>query len=110
MEREHDKHRKTIVCPTKTCEDIEVSVPVEVHAHANVGEIELKCMGRHVVEERKKPHDVLKFKIVQKTFAKIPIDFVTEVEVREEHVDFDMHKCMKREEHKDHHEEEYDDE
>jgi len=88
----HDKPDK-IVCPAKVCEDITVTVPVEVRAHADIGNIVLKCMGTQIVKEHEKPKNINKFKIVQKMFTQMPVDFITEVEVKDERVDFDLHVC-----------------
>ena len=92
MNHEHDNHKKVIVCPTKTCEDITVSVPVEVKAHAAIGDIVLKCKGTRI-NGHYEPKNISKFEIVQEISAQIPIDFVTEVNVNDEHVVFDVHDC-----------------
>ncbi|MCL2202495.1 MAG: hypothetical protein FWB88_00950 [Defluviitaleaceae bacterium] len=88
----HDK-KKSIVCKTKTCENISFTVPVEVRAHADVRDIDLKCKGFYVIKDEGKHSKVSKFEIVQEVSAQIPIDFVTEVEVRDEFVDFDPREC-----------------
>ena len=92
MENTHDKHKKQILCPTKTCEDITISVPVEVHARAQIGDIILKCKGQHI-NPHGKPQMTSKFDIVHDISLGIPIDFITDVEVKNERVDFDLHKC-----------------
>jgi len=88
-----NKHKKFVVCPTKTCEDIVVAVPVEVRAHADVGNIVLKCKGNRIAKETEKPKNVSKFEIIQEISAQIPIEFVAEVEVKDERVNFDVHEC-----------------
>ena len=88
-----DERRKHIVCPTRTCEEIDVTVPVEVHARAKVGHIELKCGGHHIVREHEHPRSVSRFEIVQKVSAQIPIEFITEVHVKDECVDYHVHDC-----------------
>ena len=93
MNNEQGKRKKHIVCPTKTCEDIKIFVPVEVRAHANVGDIALKCKGHHIVKKQEKPQYVSKFEIVQDISAQIPVEFITEVEVKDERVDFDIKEC-----------------
>jgi len=87
----HDEKRKKAKCSTETCEKISIAVPGEISAHANVKDAVLKCTDKRVVKEHKK--NSMKFEIVQEMFAKIPIDFVAEVEVKDETVDFDTHEC-----------------
>jgi len=91
--QDKDKNKKLIVCPTKTCEDIKVSVPVEVRTNTQIGDIILKCNGSHILKKQDKLPSVSKFEIVQEISAEIPINFITEVEVKDEHVDFDVHAC-----------------
>jgi len=93
IEVAQDKNKKLIVCPTKTCEDIKISVPVEVRTNTEIGNITLKCGGHHIIKKQDKPQSVSKFEIVQEISAEIPINFITEVEVKDEHVDFDVHDC-----------------
>ncbi|MCL2841053.1 MAG: hypothetical protein FWE05_09810 [Defluviitaleaceae bacterium] len=88
----HD-HQRKITCHTEISEDITMTIPVEVRAHARVGNVTLKCMDSHIITEHERPRNTSKFKIVQKISAKIPVDFITEVEVGDEHVDFDAHAC-----------------
>jgi hypothetical protein len=87
---EKDKRKKT-KCSTETCEKISIALPAEISAHADVKDIVLKCTDKRVVKEHKK--NSMKLEIVQEMFAKIPIDFVAEVEVKDEKVDFDTHEC-----------------
>jgi hypothetical protein len=95
----HDNHenhgnrdiRKKTTCHTETCEKIAVKVPVEISAHANIRDITLNCADKHVVREHER--NSVKLEIVQEMFAKIPIDFIAEVEVKNEEVDFDTHAC-----------------
>ena len=95
MVYEPDKHKKSIICPTNTCEDICITVPVEVHAQADVGEIELKCTGCSVEIDPQKYTCDSKFKIVQKIHACIPVNCYVECKVNEEHVDFVLEGCNK---------------
>ena len=92
MSSEQESSRKFIVCSTNTCEDVTISAPVEIRAHADVGEIELKCMGHHI-EKCTDKHAVRKFKIVQKVSVHIPLKFIVECEVKDERVDFDTSEC-----------------
>jgi len=93
-------HKKVVTCPTLTCDDITLSVPVEVNARADVGTIVLKCNGSRIIvqdpkaKEPEKPKDKSRFEIVQDVHAKIPIHFVTEVIVKDERVDFDIRNCV----------------
>jgi len=95
-----ENNRRKVVCRTETCESIMATVPIEVRAHTDIGNITLKCKRKHIketgrqkgAEETKHIH---KFEIVQEVFARIPIDFITEVAVKEEKVDFDVHECKK---------------
>jgi len=94
----HDHHdnrgkHKKVMCHTETCEKITTTVPVKVKAHAHIGDVVLKCMEKRVVKEHDKPKNVVKIEIMQEIFAKIPIDFIAEVEVEDENVDFDAHEC-----------------
>jgi len=93
LNSEQDKHKKLVTCSTKTCEDITIAAPVEVHAHVNVGGIILKCKGNRIANEGDKPKNVSKFEIIQEIYAQIPIEFTAEVEVKEERVNFDVYEC-----------------
>ena len=90
---EQDKLIKHIVCPTQTCKDIALAVPVEVHAYADIGDITLKCKDRGIIRKPEKPKSISRFEITQEIFAYIPIDFIVEIEVKDERVDFDMYEC-----------------
>ena len=86
-------HNKSIVCPSKICEEITLSVPVEVRARADVKNIILRCGEHHIHTKRghEKQPQTHKFEITKRISAQIPIDFIAEVEVRDESVDFDVH-------------------
>ena len=95
-DKEKEMHHKSIMCPVQINEDISISVPVEICAHADVDQIELECLGHHIehhmehhVEYDDKRHKCKKFKIVQKVHVKIPVKYYVECDVRDEHVDFD---------------------
>ena len=88
-------HNKSIACHNKTCEDITLSVPVEVRARADVKDVTLKCGDHHIHhqdehDEASKTHS---FEITKKISAQIPIDFIAEVEIKDERVDFDVYEC-----------------
>jgi len=81
------------VCAAEICDDITITVPVEVFTRTDVGKIELKCGEVRIVRESERPPNVHRFEVVQKISAKIPINFIAEVEVEVERVDFDASKC-----------------
>jgi len=81
------------VCATEICDDIKITVPVEVLTRTDVGRVELKCGEVHIIRKNEKPPNVHKFEVIQKISAKIPINFITEVEVDIECVDFDASEC-----------------
>ncbi|MCL2376230.1 MAG: hypothetical protein FWC76_02425 [Defluviitaleaceae bacterium] len=86
-------HERIVVCTTNTCQDIALAVPIEIRAHAYIGNILLKCKGHRIVKEADKPQGVARFEIVQDIFAQIPIDFVAEIEAKDQRVYFDVHEC-----------------
>jgi len=88
----HDKPKKIIVCSTKTGEDITMTVPVEVRAHVDIGNIVLKCMDKHIVKKPDKLPCISKFEIVQEMHVELPIDYIAEIEIMDEHVDFDVYE------------------
>jgi len=81
------------VCTTEICDDITITVPVEVLTRTDVGKIELKCGEVRIIRESERPASVHRFEIVQEISAKIPIKFIAEVEVDVERVDFDASEC-----------------
>jgi len=91
----HDNHgnHKKIKCQTETCEKVTLTVPVEISAHADVKNVSLKFGDKRIIKEYDKPKKTLKLEVVQEIFAKIPIDFIAEVEIKDEKVDFDTHNC-----------------
>ena len=100
QDRELGKFKKYVLkngCPVNVKEDIFVSVPVIVRAHADVGDVDLHCMGCHVEKNGKprgKPHACSKFTINQQMQITIPITFIADADVGEGHVDFDLHECQ----------------
>ena len=94
MENKTNNHKKHIICPTQICQDIKIDLPVEVSANANVGDIQLHCKSRKIVEDSKTLKHVSKFNVLQEISAKIPVQFVTEVDVKDERVEFSKpHEC-----------------
>jgi len=88
MEHKKPDNKKHLSCPTQIHQDITIDLPVEVSANANVGKIQLGCKSRKIVENSKKVKHVSKFDVVQEISAKIPVEFVAEVEVKDERVEF----------------------
>ena len=84
---------KRVVCPSKVCEDVKVTIPVEVRATVDVKNISLQCKGHHIKEYEGSKSRIHKFEIIQEVQAQIPIDVITEVEVEDERVDFHARKC-----------------
>ena len=89
QKHEHFKKVKE-VCKVEVKEDISISVPVSVHAHVNTNEIKLRCKGHEIIKDHHCKPSCSKFVIRQKVHACIPIDFVTECDIGEGHVDFEF--------------------
>ena len=97
MDCRSEKHEKYILegdCPVKAFEELDVTVPMEVHAFAEIGEVTCCCLDsaritRNADKVRGCPHACSKFTISQKLRVDIPITFVTETEVGEAHIDFE---------------------
>ena len=75
-------------CPVNIHEDITITVPIEVHAHADIKNIRLKCKGHYINEGSGTPKNISKFEVVQKMSVQIPIEFVAKVEIEDERVEF----------------------
>jgi len=86
-----DKKKKTVICPNRVYEEISVAVPIEVQAYADVKDIVLKCKGHRIIKEVDRRRHRCKLTIVQEVSLAIPIDCITEVEVKHEQVDYDIH-------------------
>ena len=87
-DHDHDHKHADINCPVVVQEDINITVPVSIHAHADVDEIFLRCAGHNVIKESHGRHR-RKIKIKQKVELCIPINFMAECNVDDEHVEFD---------------------
>ncbi|MCL2817700.1 MAG: hypothetical protein FWD39_04875 [Clostridiales bacterium] len=91
-----EKYEKFVMdcgCPTVAHEEATVTVPIAVRAHAELGDVELNCMGHAIVTRNSdltpgKPCAVSKFTVSQKIRVDIPIKFNMEAEVGQEHVEF----------------------
>jgi hypothetical protein len=94
---EPEKKKRHIKCPTKTCEDISVSVPVKVCANSEVGEIVLRCAGSEVEKLQNRDKHCSRFIVKQRIHVIIPIDFRAEVEVGDNKIDFELCECKKDE-------------
>ena len=92
MEQEN-KRKKQIVCPANVCEDVTITLPIETNAHVDIGDIELKCKERLITKEHDKHKNKITAHVIQKVSLKIPIKFITEVDVRDEQVDFKVQEC-----------------
>ena len=95
-EHEHETHHgggKKACCPVKVYEDVSVSVPVKIQAHADVGNIEIHCRGHEIIRDIGKSHhrhhDSSNFTIKQKIQVVIPVKFLTECNIGKSHVGFD---------------------
>ena len=87
-------------CPSVTSETANVTVPVAVRAFADVGEVELKCLGGAVVTRNSRRangvpcgHGVSEFTISQRMRVDIPIKFNMETEIGEAQVEFESNGC-----------------
>lgn len=80
-------------CPTNAFEEMNVTLPVTVHAYANVGNVLLSCMGPSVVTRNSDDtpgyHGATsKFTISQRLRVDIPVVFGADADIGEEHVYF----------------------
>ena len=90
-EHGHERFRKfKKVCTVDTNEDITITTPVRLHAYVNTCHVELTCNGHEIIKESHCRPGVKKFKIRQKMSAHIPLEFVTECDIGEGRVDFDL--------------------
>ena len=90
----HEKFRLDGGCPSNTCEEAAVTLPVEVRAFADVGDVELMCLGPVVVRRNSsdtpgRPCAVSKFTISQRMRVIIPVTFNAEADIGESHVEFE---------------------
>ena len=89
-----EKHERFILeggCPAKAFEEAIVTVPVEVRAFADIGDVDLHCVGDPVITRNSDcapgcPGAVSKFTIKQKLRVDVPILFGAECNVGEGHV------------------------
>ena len=98
MDKRFDKYNKYVMeggCPTVAAEDVRVTVPVLVRACANIGDVELRCMGGAIITRNShcmpgRPHAISRFTVCQKMHVDIPIEFLAECDIGEEYVDYDF--------------------
>ena len=82
------KFRKS--CHVSTQEEITITSPIGIHGHTHIGEVELICGGHEIIREPRRRHGHHQFKICQKFYARIPIEFVAECEIGDEIVEFEV--------------------
>jgi len=96
MDKKYEKIDKYTLdggCPANAFEEVTVTVPVTVRAFADVGHVDLKCMGPAMITRNcddlpGTPYAVSKFTIRQKLRVEIPVVFGAEADVGEGHIDF----------------------
>ncbi|MCL2353260.1 MAG: hypothetical protein FWC69_01365 [Defluviitaleaceae bacterium] len=76
-------------CHVSINEEIEITTPVIIHAHVNTHDVDLECGGHEIIREHSCRRRSKRFKVRQKIYACIPLEFVAEVDIGEGHVDFD---------------------
>lgn len=81
-----------IGCPTTSCQDINVCVPVTIKAFGEIGNVKTQCLGKAVVESgcdacKGKCDDVCKFTVTQKLRVEVPVIFGAKVEGGEALID-----------------------
>jgi len=84
-------------CPSKTKQEVKITVPVEVRAAAKVGRIDIDCLGCPVIGENGlvpagEHCATSRFTVSQRIRVEIPIVFEAEVEVGDERVHFEEPK------------------
>ena len=88
-----EKHILENGCPSNAFEEVNVTVPITVRAYADIGNVDLKCMGSAVITRNCDdppgvPHAVSKFTVRQKMRVDIPIVFGAETDVGEGYIEF----------------------
>ena len=89
--QEHDRFMFKGGCPCKTSEEVSVTVPVSVSAHADRGNVELRCMGPSVITrdcDRDPCSATHRFCITQRMRVDIPIKFEAQADIGKECVKF----------------------
>jgi len=87
----HDENRHAAInCPLAVGEEIDITVPVSIRAHADVDEMVLRCAGHSITKESNGRHGRRdrKIKIKQRIELCIPIKFKVECDVHREEVEF----------------------
>jgi len=87
----HDENRHAAInCPLAVGEEIDITVPVSIRAHADVDEMVLRCAGHSITKESHGRHGRRgrRIKIKQKIELCIPINFKVECDVHREEVEF----------------------
>lgn len=96
-----ERHVMESGCPVTAVEELDVTVPATVRAHAEVGRVNLRCVGACVItcnsdEVTGRPNAVSRFTIKQRLRVDIPVKFEVEAYVGEGHVDYgsvDIREC-----------------
>jgi len=88
--RHDDNKHASINCPLAVSEEIDITVPVSIRAHADVDEMVLRCAGHYITKESHGRHGRRgrRIKIKQKVELCIPLNFKVECDVHEEEVEF----------------------
>lgn len=86
-QEEFTTHRK--ICTVETGENIDIITPIAIRAYADSCNVEIECRGYEIINEPCKIHNTKKFKIKQKIYISIPINFVAECSVGEGKINFD---------------------
>jgi len=94
----YDKYTMESGCPAWTYEEAEVTVPVVFYAGADVGKVEMKCMGEPCVKCNADPHGkpgaLSRFTISQRLRVEIPVVFSAEADIGEACVKYE--RCGKK--------------
>ena len=97
MENKCEKHEKFILnggCPAKTSQEVDVTLPIDIRAFADVGHVRIQCQGRPVIIKDEIEQlsggrcQVSRFKIRQRMRIEIPVVFKAETDIGPEHVEF----------------------
>ena len=70
-------------------ERLTMTTPVEIKAHAEVCNVEIKDGGHEIIRERHSKCNHLRFKIRQHVEVHVPVQYIVEVEVKKECAVFD---------------------
>ena len=80
-------------CPVHASEEVDVTVPVSVRAHSEIGRVSLCCLGSCITkdcDEISGSCGVSKFTLKQRLRVEIPLKCDVEAYVGEGHIHFDL--------------------